>query len=263
MADVAEQLESLRQRIAARNATDTPTDYLQHVAITRTADVFHVDFYGGSYDESYHDLLNTLAMPDIAPFVRSLILRGPDEGANGTHNWDIAPLLATEASFPQLKTLSIQLNRPADHNRAIVGSDYEESGILARLLAKTPRLEELTVPSAPDAAFFDVGERRIRFLSVDAGYDTQAFILNLAKSSCFPNLQCLEWGEYHETYIDNYVANCTPTVHYHALFQSSAFNSVTRFVWRNPICEDLDIKELKALRPNLQLLVVRYSDHYA
>ncbi|MBL8872483.1 MAG: hypothetical protein JNK90_22090 [Planctomycetaceae bacterium] len=260
---VAEQLESLRQRIAARNESDTPAEYLQRLAITQTGDAFNLDFYGDCFDESYDDLLNTLALPVVAASVRSLILRGPDEGANGTRNWDIEPLLATDATFPQLETFSVQLSRPADHNRSIIGSVYEEDGILARLLAKSPRILELTVPSAPSAAFFDVGQRPIRFLSVDAGYDTQDFISNLAKSSCFPSLQSLEWGEYHETYMDDYVTHCTPKEHYQELFRSNAFGPVTRFVWRNPICNEDEIAELKSVKPSLQLLVVRYSDEYA
>ncbi len=262
MPDVAEQLESLRRRIADRNDPDTSADCLQHLAITQTGDVFNLDFYGDCFEESFDDLLSTLAAPDVARGIRSLILRGPDEGANGTHNWDIEPMLATDASFPQLETFSIQLNQPADHNRSIVGSDYDEDGILAQLLFKSPRIQELTVPSAPNGAFFDVGERPIRLLSVDAGYDTQDFVSNLAKSSCFPNLQCLEWGEYNETYLDEYLANCTPTEYYQELFRSDAFGSVTRFVWRNPVCTDDEIKELKELKPNLQLLVVRSSDDY-
>lgn len=262
MPDVAEQLEALRQRIAGRNEPDMPGAYLQRLAITSTASQFNLDFYGETLEDSYFDLLATIAKPEIAPHIRSLILRGPDEGANGTHNWDIGPLLETDAAFPELETFSVQLNQPADHNRSVIGADYDEDGILAKLLAKSPKMREFTVPSAPNAAFFGVGQRPIRFLSVDAGYDTQDFISNLAKSSCFPNLYCLEWGEYNETYMDDYLASCTPVDHYRQLFQSGAFAKVARLVWRNPVCTDDEINELKELKPDLQLLVVRFSDHY-
>lgn len=262
MPQILEQLDALRRRIADRNEPDTSAEYLQHLAITQTGDVFNLEFYGDCFEESFDDLLNTLAAPAVARSIGSLILRGPDEGANGTHNWDIEPMLATVATFPQLKTFSIQLNQPADHNRSIVASDYDEDGILALLLSKSPRMQELTIPSAPSQAFFEVGERPLRFLSIDAGYDTQDFIANLAKSSCFPNLQCLEWGEYNETYTDENLANCTPTESYRELFQSGAFGSVTRFVWRNPVCTDDEIRELKAMKPGLQLFVVRHSADY-
>ena len=115
-------------------------------------------------DESYYDLLETIAQADIAPQIRSLMLRGADEGANGTHHWDITPLLQAQVIFSQLETFSIQLNQPGDHNRSIVGKDYSENGDLANLLARSPNLQELTVPSAPSAAFFEVGKHPLRYL---------------------------------------------------------------------------------------------------
>lgn len=262
MPNVAEELESLRHRIADLNDAELPAAYLQSLAITQIGDVFHLDFYGDCFEEGYEDLLNTLANPEIAARVRSLILRGPDEGANGTKNWDIEPLLATKASFPELETFAIQLNRPADHNRSVVAADHEEHGVLARLLTKAPRLQELTVPSAPNSSFFETGHRPLRFLSVDAGYDTQNFISHLAGSTCFPELRTLEWGEYHENYMDDYLTRCTSLDDYRELFQSEAFGSVTRFVWRNPVCTEEEIRELKALKPDMQLLVVRCSNEY-
>lgn len=263
MTDAATQLEALRQRIADLADEEMPVDYLSRLTVIQTADVFHLDFYGDCFEDSYEDLLTTLARTDLAAGLRSLILRGPDEGANGTKNWDLQPLLNLESAFPELETFAIQLNQPGDHNRSIIGADFEEAGVLAQLLSKSTRLQELTVPSAPDAEFFRVGERPLRSLSVDAGYDTQGFISNLASSSCFPALRNLEWGEYHETCVDDYLSNCTPLEDYRALFQSKAFATVNRFVWRNPVCTDDEIKELKALKPDLQLLVVRFSSDYA
>ncbi len=262
MSKIAARLESLRQRIADSNEPDTAPGYLERVAITPTGSVFNFDFHGDHAGDSIADLMQTLAQPTIAPYVRSIVLRGPDEGANGTRNWDLEPLLAKDAMFSQLKVFSIQLNQPGDHNRSIVASDYEEDGILARLLAKAPGIEELTAPSAPSAAFFGVGVRPIRLLSIDAGYDTQHFILNLAKSSCFPNLQCLQWGEYHETYIPDYQEKCTLRQDYRLLFGSNAFASVRFFQWRNPTYTDEEIREFKAMKPALQLLVVRDSSRY-
>ena len=262
MTDVAAQLESLRARIASHNEADTSPENLQYLAIIQTGDVFHLDFYGECFEKSFIDLLNTIAAPDVARSIGSLVFRGPDEGANGTLNWNIEPMLATDATFSRLERFSIRLNQPGDHNCPIAGADYDENGVLAKLLSKAPRVHELTVPSAPDSSFFEVGERPVRCLSVDAGYDTQDFVANFARSSCFPNLKCLEWGEYNQTHMDDYLENCTPMEHYQELFRSNAFGSVTKFVWRNPACTDDEIKDLKTLKPGLQLLVVRYSDEF-
>src|SRR5262249_45937067 len=158
------------------------------------------DPFGGAYQEA----LAAVVSPEVSPVIRSLTFRGPDEGSNGTRNWDLSPLTEGEAVFPQLRSVSIEQTKPADHNRTIVASDYAEDGALARLLAKAPGLESLVTPSAPNPEFFQVGERPLTFLSVDAGYDHQDFIRGLARSSCFPGLRSLEFGEYNETYMDDY-----------------------------------------------------------
>ena len=41
-----------------------------------------------------------------------------------------------------------------------------------------------------------------------------------------------------------------------------AFRSVRRFVFRNPACLPAELVELKSLRPDLQVLVVRWSQQY-
>jgi hypothetical protein len=264
MDQTVKQLEALRRRIADRNDPGMPADHTDRLSVTAAADdgAVDLDFHGDSFGESYLDLLSTVARPDTAAHVRSLILRGPDVGANGTHNWDLEPLLAGDADFPRLETLAIQQNRPGDHNRSIIGTDYDEDGVLGRLLGKAPALRELTAPSAPAANFFDVGSRPLRFLSVDAGYDTQSFIRNLARSTAFARLSCLEWGEYNETEMEDFRSSCTHLQDYHDLFGSTAFAPVKRFVWRNPICSAEEVAALKQRRPDLQLLVIRASAEY-
>jgi hypothetical protein len=224
--------------------------------------LFHLDFYGSPFDESYWDLLEMLGVPAVAERLRAVWLRGPDEGANGTRNWDLEPLVAGPVLFPNLELFSIELTVPAHHNRTIVAAVYEENGVLARLLASSPRLRSLTVPSAPDATFFETAPRPLSFLSVDAGYDTQQFARRLSRSSCFPDLYCLEWGEYNETYLDDWQSRCTPLEDYRELFQSAAFSGVKRFVWRNPLLTNDEIRQLKSDRRDLQLLVVRTSSEY-
>jgi hypothetical protein len=263
MPDVPEQLDAMQRRIAQCNDVDTPAEYLQYAAVTRTGDLFHIDYYGSPFEDGYLDLLETLGRAEVAAALGSLTLRSPDEGANGTRNFDLEPLLAAGSVFPRLESFRLPLNQPGDHNRTVVGRDFDEDGVLARLLAAAPALLELIVPSAPNAAFFDVGRRPLRFLSIDAGYATQDFILNLSESSCFPDLSCLEWGEYNETYLEDFANGCTPLEHYHRLFATPAFAGVQRFIWRNPACASDAIQALKALKPDLQLLVVRNSAEYA
>ncbi len=264
MEEARQLIEALRRRIEARNETHNPYPIICRLAVTSIAGGFDLAYYGDSFDDTYMDLVDTLGRPDIAPYIRSLELSGPDEGANGTHNWDLEPLLAKRASFARLEIFVVQQNNPGDHNYNIVGGrrDYEEKGVLGKLLASAPSLRELTVPSAPRDNFFEVGPRPLWFLSVDAGYATQSFIRNLSGSSAFGALRCLEWGEYNQTTFKEFRSNCTPFAEYEALFRSRAFLNVSRFVWRNPVCSTDEIRALKQLRPDLQLLVVRTSADY-
>ena len=262
MPDVRHHLNALRRRIEERNASDVPPDYVDRLAVTEIAGLFDLDFYGDSFGESYVDLLGAIARSEVAAKVRAISLRGPDEGTNGTRNWDLEPLLAGGAAFPRLETFAVQQNSPGDHNRTVIGESYDEEGVLGRLLAKAPSLRELTVPSAPAPNFFEVGPRPLRFLSVDAGYDTQAFIRNLARTSVFRHLTHFEWGEFNETYLDDFPSGCTSLEGYRALLVSPAFSNVGLFVWRNPVLSADEIRTLKQLRPDLGLLVIRSTAEY-
>ncbi|MDF1743923.1 MAG: hypothetical protein P1V19_09510, partial [Gimesia sp.] len=249
-------------RIASYNESDFPANLLQRLTVFQSEELFDLDFFGDTFEEGCIDLMGVLARSDVAPHIRSLIFRCPDTGANGTRSWDLEPMLETEVSFTNLELFTIQQNQPGDHNCSIIASDFEEDGVLSKLLKQSPNLVELTIPSAPDENFFEMGERPIQFLSVDAGYDTQGFISNLAKSSCFPDLSCLEWGEYNQTHLDDYLERCTSIENYRELFGAKSFAQVSRFVWRNPVCSDEEIEELKMLKPGLELLVVRSSAYY-
>ena len=263
MPNIQTQFEELRIRIEERNEPDMPVDGFERLCVSKTNDFFHIDFYGNPFEESYEELLSLISVPTVAGTILSITFRGPDEGANGTRNWNLRPLIESDAQFSNLESFAIQLTKAGDHNRTIVAADYDEDGVISKLVAKSPCLRELTVPSAPSTAFFESVGDQLRFLSVDAGYDHQQFVRNLASSQSFPNLRCLEWGEYNETYMDDFKEHCTPSDDYRLLFSSTAFQLVARFVWRNPALNDDEIRELRKLsRPDLQLLVIRTRSEY-
>jgi len=97
---------------------------------------------------------------------------------------------------------------------------------------------------------------------VDTGYDHQGFIANLARSSCFPDLRRFEFGEYIETYMDDFAAHLTAFAHYRELFSSSAFASVRTFLWKNPVCNQAEMAEIKAMKQGRQVLLVRWSTEW-
>jgi hypothetical protein len=263
MNDVIKQLTDLQRRIAERNEPDALDFVVERLYFADVGGLIYVEYYGYSFlDASFGDLLNVFNIPDVASQIKLLAISGPDEGANGTRNSDFTPLTESETAFPQLTTLYIEPTAPEHHNATIVAEEYDEEGMLAKLLAKAPQLQSLTTPSAPDASFFKVGSRPLWYLRVDAGYDTQNFILNLSESSSFPYLRRLDYGDYNERYMEEYPKGCTPYEHYQALLQSPTFLPVNTFILRNSICTPEELVALKAIRRDLNFVAIQSHGEY-
>ena len=262
----AHPLERLRNELSAPADQYLDPTLYAHLSVIEDKGLLHVHFFGDPFDEPYAKLCHILRTPGVSRIHR--IDRGTRariEGANGTCNWDLTDLVDSDAEFTALQVLSIQQTAPEDHNRRIVAADYDEEGILGRFLRKSPVLDALITPSAPDVSFFTLRDHPLRYLQCRCtGYDTQNFIGNLADSNCFPRLQSLEFGEYNETYLDTFPQSCTAFSDYQRLFLSQAFATVGSFTWRNPICSPEEIAILRALRPkgDLQFKVVRFSSEY-
>jgi hypothetical protein len=257
-----DRLLSLQRCIEARADLARDASFVDRLCVTKVGDQAYLDFYGDPFGEAFGDLLDALSDTSVANSIGALDIRGPNEGSNGTRNWDITRLAEGAAFFPKLRRLSIEQTKPTDHNMSIVARSYDEEGVLAKILAKAPRLEVLIVPSAPNADFFRIGKHPIQHLSVDTGYDHQGFIANLARSSCFPDLGSLWFGEYNETYMDDFSAHLTPFADYRELFASSAFASVRAFQWRNPVCTAAEMAEIKNLKQERQVSIVRWSSEW-
>jgi hypothetical protein len=224
-----------------------------------------IDFYASPFGEHFEHLLNLLSRAEIASQVRHLVFHSPiDDGANGTRCWDFSALLDTSVVFPNLVRLWIEQYNTGDHNHPIIGTrtTYEERGLLARWLSKAPRLASLSAPSAPNMAFFERSIHPLHELNIQAGYDTEEFVLNFTQSTCFPELWLFEYQDYNEDYVDSHGYNHTPLSHFQGLFQSPAFDSVRHFVWHNPIFTMEELSSLKVLRPRLAFKIARFSSEY-
>ncbi|AOI75412.1 MULTISPECIES: hypothetical protein [Burkholderia] len=234
----------------------------------------HVRYFGEAWGEPLDWTLACLAEPEVASLVTDLVFSGPDEGANGTREWDFGPLLDSDAHFPILRSLYVRPTEPADHNLSmIVRRDriMQEGGEIARFVAKAPFLAELTVPNAPDARFFDVPLPYLSRLRIGGCYDTQQFIDRLAGSDNLPSLGRLDFSEsteLHSAWKHERGAGCiTPFDAYERLLKSRTGQRLHALYLRNT-CLDLDALEaLQALHPALQLMVIQagrggYVSHF-
>jgi hypothetical protein len=75
-------------------------------------------------------------------------------------------------------------------------------------------------------------------------------------------LRSVEWGEYCETYMQDWRDLTTPFDDMLGLFQSKPFAGVKRMVLKNPVWSDEDIQRLLSLRPDLSLSIVRVAQSY-
>ena len=260
------KLHHLQNETHSHSNAELPDEYQDTLMFCEMAGLIKIDFYGDPSGESeaFNRLLQTIIDSDVSSFIKSIRFSAPDEGANGTRAWDFRIIVNSESAFPNLTSFYVEGTQPEHHNRSVISGDfYEEAGMMAKLIRKMPNLLSLSVPSAPNQDFFQMAPHPLRYLAVQAAYDTQNFILNLSKSSCFPNLHYLNFTDFQETYLDNYAVNCTPVSHYKELFLSAAFNQVRMMVIRNSLCSPADIAELKALREGVQLMIIKTSSDYA
>lgn len=259
------KLHQLQTDIHSQGNAELPDECQDILMFCEMAGLIKIDFSGNPAGESeaFNRLLQTIIHSDVSPLIKSIRLSAPDEGANGTRTWDFSSIVDSAAVFPNLTSFYVEGTQPEHHNRSVIsGNFYEEDGMVARLIRKMPHLLSLSIPSAPDQDFFRMAPHPLRRLVVQAGYDTQNFILNLSQSSCFPDLYHLDFTDYQETYVADYVANCTPFSHYRELFLSPVFDYLRMVIIRNPLCSQAEISELKFLRKDVQIMLIRTSSDY-
>lgn len=264
MASATEQLQSLQERISQTSERSLLDVEMQKLYFTHSRGLLYVAYYGSSYNETYADFLQTICIPEIAEQLGELTIQGPDEGANGTRNWDFSGLVDSGVEFPRLNTFFVEPTEPDHHNQTIIGADYEEEGQIGHLLTQMPALQFLTVPSAPDADFFERGEHPLAILRVESGYDHQSFIANFSRSSCFPHLRMLDFGDYNQRYMEDYVQQCTPFADYEALFRSQAFRNISGrgFVLRNSVLSAVQLAELRRMQSSVPFYVIHCYGEY-
>jgi hypothetical protein len=254
--NVIQLLQSLQQSIAERNkSVDEEGDQISFVEI---GGLVQLEYYGFAFDESFAELVQVLCNPQVAASLQTLTLSSPDEGANGTFYWDFTELNRSLVMFSNLTTFFVEPYQAGWHNHPVIARSLEEEGMIGRLLAQMPNLRELTVPNAPDASFFQVGHRPLTALRVETGYDHQNFILNFRRSSCFPSLRTLDFGDFNEQYINNYREYRTPFEHYRELFLSKAFSEIQEFVLRHAELSRSQVEELQGLRKDLIFRLIEW-----
>jgi hypothetical protein len=205
-----------------------------------------IKWFGWYESELLDDLFTLVATKDVAPQVSAIEITGEAAGVNGTRNWNLKYLVA-EGPLPKLARLVVEGTRPGDHNHSIIGNySSEERGVLGALLDKAPALEHLEVPSAPGASFFKRESHGLRRLVIQTGYAHQGFIEALARSTCFPSLETLDFTDSMLTTLEDFESKRTPAASYEALLAATGLPALTSLTLRGTKLTAGDAGRLRA-----------------
>lgn len=234
--------QSLIQQVAE---SDGGAGYHPRLEVATHWGLLDVHYFGDLLGEIRDEVLLWVASREIGPIVRSLVLDGHEDRSrnNGTLDIDLRILVDAGPDFRSLTRLELERGTGAI---AVYHDPLREKGLFAKLLRKSPHLEELIIPSAPSSDFFAGPAHPLAKLVVDAGYDHQNFVRNLAFSTRFPLLRSLEYQDYCQTNVDDWKTHVTPVESYEALFRGLA--RVERIVIRSASLTAEEIKRLKAIR---------------
>ena len=195
------QHDDLFAELTARMNADEEVDSWEP-KLTATFDrgLWDIHYSGDLLGPAYAHVLGCLPRPLVAPVIRSIRLDGHQDRnrINGTLHLDISPLVADGVRFPYLEHFETERDLYDREQHAIVidrRSNYQDTGELAGLVANSPRLKTLIVPSTPNSDFFTGPPHPLETLDVYCAFVRQRFIPNLARSARFPDLNVLRFRD--------------------------------------------------------------------
>ncbi|MCJ8339847.1 MAG: hypothetical protein MJK10_15370 [Pseudomonadales bacterium] len=280
-----EKLVELQKLIAEINIKYWDDPNVSRLLFSEVAGLYHIEFYGNGYDDNPNTALSEVdeednytfiavleAIKEMSESISHLSFSGPDEGANGFRSWDFSRLINIGYTFKNLVSLKVELTDPGFHNLSCITpviNDYEEGGMVSRLLKSMPKIRELIIPSAPNSDFFDLTMSDLQYLRIEAGYSSQDFINNFGTSDGFTNLSVLDYSDvFFFADAEDRKKTATNFSEFKRLFESKAFTSVKHFTLRNSNLDVTELIQLQELRPDLQFLVIsslsgQYVSHLA
>lgn len=246
-------------------------EYSPKISFSKIGEFYEILFYGEGYDDDFtiHSSkfepeefnYGFCAFQDFlienSSHIISLIFNGPDAGANGTRNWNFNRLINSDIVFENLESFKVPLTEVGDHNQSVIGEYDEENGMIAKLVAKMPKLKTLELPSAPNEDFFNLPKLNINHLSIQAGYDHQNFIENLSKSKNLTMLKSLDYTEPFDHFGDMDEEEFTSFENFSKLFESELFLYQDFYLKlrENRLTKE-QLEKLKEIR-NIQLLHIK------
>lgn len=262
---MVENIESVINTFLKENIPHDYSTENNHVKVRliENSSFFEIDYYTAWYNE-YNEkaqipIFSILSNSDFSQYLFKLKLLSKDIGVNGTQYWDLDSLINNSAIFPNLTHIEFALNNSNHHKKIITyQDDYDENGGIGLLLDKCANLKKLRIPSAPNHYFFERTNHSLEELIVQCGYDHQNFIENLANSTCFSTLKKLNFTDYSEIYMRDYVQYSVPFKSYLKLLSSNTLPSLKKIILQNTqlTLDQKDDLEVISLYKNIDLTLI-------
>lgn len=221
--------------------------------------VLAVDYYGSGY-AGFPEAIAAIGEPGVAEHVAVLRIDGPDEGANGLRDLDFASLIEAAPRFERLRELDIVPSDPGAHNQTVVADDQ-----LPRLIAHMPALRRLTLPQAPEPAFFDLDLPELRSIRTGSDHRTRGFIAALADAARLPALGFVDFGDSLAPFMELEEQppewSATSFEEYQRLFGAPVMERMWGLRLRNTRLTEQQYRALQAMRPGCQFSIVLAPPH--
>lgn len=254
-----EWADGFDEQEGAPSRLDDPSGRCPRISVADIGGALAVEYYGDDY-QGWPLFLAALAEPGVAEHIVQLRIGGPDEGANGLKTWDFAALIEAAPRFARLLDLEIAISDPGDHNQACVTDDQ-----LPGLLALMPALRNVTLPQAPEPAFFDLGLPDLKTLRTGGDFRTRGFIRALAGATNLPALVFVDFTDSLAPFMEKEPQppewDSTPFADYEALFDSPIMDRFRGFRIRNAKLTEAQYRALQARRPKCQFSIVLAPPH--
>lgn len=231
-------------------------------------DLLVVEYFGPDYGNGWNIFIETISRQEVADHIGELRIGGPDQGANGTRDYNFRKLFKAKAQFPALKNLWIRPTDPGDHNFSAV-----EEPQLSKLLATMENLENAVIPNAPSAKFFKKKYAKLASLRIGSSFQTHGFIGNLANSDNLPKLSFLDFGDSLEAWMhpvpDDDVSEdpdlesykSATFADYKTLLESKASSELWGLRLRNARLTEQEFRALQAIKPDCQFSITLQTPH--
>ncbi|MEC4113434.1 hypothetical protein [Myroides pelagicus] len=269
---MVEKLLALQERIYTYYNREYPfsLSYSPRISFAKLGEFYELNYFGDGYDEDITLSPDEIEQNDDLDFAFCAVLdfiiahpnsfvslnfNGPDAGANGVRNWNFNRLVESGVVLSHVKSFKVGLTNMGDHHVTLIGEYDLEEGVIAKLVAKMPKLKVLQMPSAPDKSFFELDNLKIEELVIQSGLNHQNFVTNLSRSKNMRSLRLLDFTDVFEMAEDTGKTKFTSVMEYMELFKSELFQHTPNFLFKLRDCH-LSVSNSSMLKrlANVQLL---------